>query len=223
MLCRYGDRRQTADLHLAKRARLRRRRRNRTHSLENGKRTPEFSATEQEVQINISTELLDEKMASFIAAQYKTGYKFDVGDLLVLNQLRSQRDIRTSDVARITQRSQHRAGVLLNEMVSKDLLRRRGAGSATIYSYSPIINRALGNAPQAARDKIIESIRHPEMIAEYIRQQGSISNNECQSICDLDSWQTSRLLRRLTTNGFLQRFGASKKMTRYKLAPRDEL
>lgn len=192
------------------------------HQLENGKRTPEFSGTEHEVQVNISTELVDEKMAVFLAEQYKAGYKFDVGDLLVLNQLRIQRDIRASEVARITQRNQYGTGVLLNDMVRKDILRRRGAGAATVYSYSPIISRVLGDAPQAARDKIIESVRHPEMIAEYIRQQGSISNHECQVLCDLDNWQASRLLRRLTASGLLQRFGPSKKMTRYKLAQSGE-
>ena len=191
------------------------------YQLENGKRAPEFSGTESEVQISVSTDLVDEGMAAFVAAQYRAGFRFDVGDLLVLNQLRSQRDVRTSEVATITQRSPHAAAALLNEMVKKDLLRRRGSGTSTVYSYSPGINRALGNAPQAARDKIIEGIRYPEMIVEYVRQQGSISNQECQVLCDLDMWRASRLLRKLTDNGLLRKSGPSKKLTRYELAPPD--
>ena len=192
------------------------------HQLENGKPAPHFSGTESEVRISISTDLVDEKMAAFVASQYRGGHKFDVGDLLVLNQLRSQREVRTSDVARITQRNQPGATALLNDMVKKDLLRRRGFGASTVYSYSPSINRALGNAPQAARDKIIESVRHPEMIVEYVRQQGSIGNHECQVLCDLNSWQASRLLRKLTDSGLLWRSGPSKKLARYELSQPDE-
>lgn len=187
------------------------------YQLENGKPAPAFASTESEVRVSISTQLIDERMAGFVASQYKAGHRFDLGDLLILNQLRNQRDIRTQEVADLTQRNHRAALDLANEMIKKDLLRRRGTGSGTVYIYSPSVHRVLGTAAQALRDASIESIRHPEMIAQYIRQEGRITNHECRILCDLDTSRASRLLRRLSETGFLERRGASLKFTYYVL------
>jgi ATP-dependent DNA helicase RecG len=187
------------------------------HQLENGKMPPEFTATESEVRLSVPTAHIDQKLAVCISNQYRAGHRFDVADLLVLNRLRMEPEIRTAEVAKLTQRNQRSAAAHLNEMVARDLLRRRGTGAGTTYAYSPALQRELGIARQAARDAGVESIRHPEMIFQYIRQHGRIANRDCQVLCDLSLSQASKLLRRLVREGVLEQQGPSRKFTYYVL------
>jgi ATP-dependent DNA helicase RecG len=185
--------------------------------LENGKPPPEYGATENAVQVSISTEQVDERMAAYVVGQYKAGHRLDVADLLVLTRLRSAPDVRTPEAAELTQRPPRAAATLLNEMVGKNFLRRRGTGKGTRYTFSPALARELGFAPRAARDASIDQIRHREMVLQYVREHGSIANRQCQELCDLSPWQASKLLRRLHDEQLLERQGASRKYTRYVL------
>jgi ATP-dependent DNA helicase RecG len=185
------------------------------HQLETGKAPPEFSGTPATVRVSIPTGHIDEKMAAFVASRYRAGFKFDVADLLVLNRLRTAPEVRSQEVASLTQRTAHAASEHLQEMVSKDLLRRRGTGSGTAYRFAPALERELGIAARAAREQAIEQERHPEMIAQYVKRHGRITNRECQVLCDLTTFQASKLLRKLTDQGLLERRGDSRKLTFY--------
>jgi len=187
------------------------------HQLENGKMPPEFAATESEVRLSLPTSDIDKKMAVCVSERYRAGHRFDVADLLVVNRLRSVPEVRTAEVAELTQRNPRAAAALLSEMIAKDLLRRRGTGSGTVYSYSPTLQRQLGVAPRAARDAGVDRIRHPEMVIQYVTQHGKINNHDCQVLCDLTTSQASKLLRRLAARGRLEQQGPSRKMTYYVL------
>ena len=187
------------------------------YQLETGKQPPSFSGTENRVEVSIPSGEIDERMASFVASHYRAGYKFDVPELIVIDSLRRVRETRASEVARMTQQTTSATSLLLHSMVSKDLLRRRGGGPSTSYVYSPTVRRSLESPTDTARDLLIESIRCPELIIEFVRQRGKITNADCRELCHLNAWQASRLLRRLAGEGVIVRRGASARGYHYVL------
>lgn len=185
------------------------------YQLESGKAPPDFSANSAIVRVAIPTGQIDERMAAYVAGRYRAGFKFDVADLLVLNRLRSVPTVRSQEVSELTQRSVRAASDHLQQMVNKDLLRRTGTGSGTTYRYAPALQRELGVAARAEREHEIEQARHPEMVLQFVRRHGRITNRDCQILCDLTTFQASKLLRRLADESRLERRGESRKMTYY--------
>lgn len=185
------------------------------YQLEQGKRPPEYDADVASVRVSIPTDQVDERLAAFVAMKVREGFKFDVADLIVLNHLRSARDIRTVEAAAVTQRKPAQATKCLSAMVDKDLLKRRGTGSGTVFNYSARVAKILGQAAKSVISEGIESVRHPEMVMQYVRRQGRITNSECRELCDLTLSQATKLLTRMVATGQLARQGTNRRLMYY--------
>lgn len=61
-------------------------------------------------------------------------------------------------------------------MTTMGYLEKSGIKKGKIYQLSSGLSKLFGEAISYVRDKGIDEVRHPEVILEYVKQYGPISN-----------------------------------------------
>ena len=105
------------------------------------------------------------------------------------------------------QLNRKRAQEILLQMVKKGLLERSGIRKGQIYRLSSSVYKALGETIAYVRERGIDAIRHEELVLEFVRQYGSITNRQVRELLGIDIHAAKRLLNKLLNAGKLQRKG----------------
>lgn len=86
---------------------------------------------------------------------------------------------------------------MLNRLADRGLLEARGDGKGRSYHLAAGLYRRLGQPVQYVRARGFDDIQQEQMVLTYVERHGAITRREAAELCQLDSEQASRLLRRL--------------------------
>lgn len=190
-----------------------------------GKRAPYYEADEHLVKLTLNNGSFDERMATFIAKKQKEGFEFSLDHLLLLSYMREHNEIDVGTFSKICQRPEAGARDIL-ERVSLppyNLLERRGKKKGVTYYLAKDVAKELIGKVAYSKVKGIDKIRHVEMIKSFVKEHGSISNQECRQLLGLGNSHSAQVT---TTNilkrcDFLESYGTSHKTTKYRLRKRN--
>jgi len=129
--------------------------------------------------------------------------------------LRRQRELSLKEAASILQLDVSRTREILMKMIKRGFLEKSGVKKGLIYRLSSNIYKQLGESVSYIREKGIDEVRYPELILEYVKNYGSITNRQVRELLGVDKYKASRVLKKLIHSGKLKRIGRGKKDARY--------
>ncbi|GIV15261.1 MAG: hypothetical protein KatS3mg022_0696 [Armatimonadota bacterium] len=150
-----------------------------------------------------------------VVEENQAGRLLGLDELLTLNILWRERSLTTPQAAALLQKPEPDARATLERLVESGLLAARGERKGRTYHLSAATYRRLGVPSAYVRRRGFEPIQQEQMILQYIDRFGSISRKEVAELCQLNSMQAYRLLKRLETEGKIQKLGGSTKGVRY--------
>jgi len=186
------------------------------HLLRYGKEAPLYEHGRDFVRLTIFNGRFHEGMARFIEGQQRAGYEFHLDELLILNHLRSHRELDRAAATRVTQRSERYVSETLGKMVKVDILERLGRGGGAVYRLSRRMYELLGKEIDYYRERGLDRRRHEALVLDYVRDKGQITNEVCRELLRISKDQAKYLLSKMTAGGLLNREGRGPK-TRYVL------
>lgn len=186
-----------------------------------GKRPPRYEADEHTVTLALYDGSYDETLAGFIAERQQTGQRFDLDELLLLSYLREHSEIDIPRAAALLQRSETASRDILERLTlqTDSWLERRGKKKGVTYHLAHGAAVLLQSKAVYTRMRGIDAIRWPEMLRAYVEQHGSINNAECRELLSLGNSDSARTkaTRILQTADFLEPYGGSRRLARYRL------
>lgn len=173
-----------------------------------GRPAPDYGRTTQSsVVARLRSGPADKELAGFIAESRQKGQEFSLEDLLTLHEVRVERRISTARAAELFQVDTHEARLILNHLVERGLLEARGESKGRTYLLAASVYRRLGEPTQYVRTRGFDDIQQEQMVLTYVDRHGSITRRDAAELCQLESEQASRLLRRLRAEGKLELVG----------------
>ena len=149
----------------------------------------------------------DRGLAGLVAESRHDGREFSLRDLLVLHEVRQERRLTSAVAAQLFQISQDEARAELNRLVEEGLLEARGERKGRSYHLAASIYCKLGEPTHYVRTRGFDDLQQKQMVLTYVDRHGSITRREAAELCQLDSGQASRLLRRLRNEDRLELVG----------------
>lgn len=183
-----------------------------------GKEAPVYYSDGHSVKVFIRDGSIDEHFVRFVKESEKQGKEIGLDELLILSVLRRQRELSLNEAPTILQRDLVKTREILMHMTAMGYLEKSGIKKGQIYRLSSGLYKQFGEAISYVRDKGIDEVRHPELILEYVKQYGPISNRQVRELLGLDIYKSSKLLNKLVKSGKLQRIGTGDRNARYDLA-----
>lgn len=135
------------------------------------------------------------------------GKPLSLYELQVLGELLRERRASTGDLAQVLQRTDGETRNLLTRMVERGWVQARGERKGRSWHLSAAVYRALEAPAGYVRVRGFEPLQQEQMVVQYVRAHGQITRTQAADLCALSSDQASRLLRRLTQEGKLERRG----------------
>lgn len=178
--------------------------------LVSGKMPPSYWTDGHSVRVTLQNGVLDKAFVEFLRRQESSGKLLDLDQLLVLSTLRRQRELSLAKASELLQLNRERTHQILMQMIKEGLLERSGAGKGTVFRLSGTAYKDLGESVAYIRERDIDAIRHEELLLEFARRYGSITNRQVRELLGLDQHRASRLLRKLSEQGKLVRTGKFK-------------
>ena len=178
--------------------------------LSSGKPPPSYWSSGAIVRLTLYNGSLDEAFTRFVRQREREGKSLGLDELLVLFTLRRQRELSLDEATRILQLPRTDTHTLLMRMVREGLLERSGVRRSQLFRLSGALYQTLGESIAYIREVGIDAIRYEEMILAYVRQYGAITNRITRELLGVSSFQASRLLKKLTTEGKLCKEGTYK-------------
>lgn len=182
-------------------------------ALEFGKRRPEYVATTDSVTLRIFNRGANPRVAAIVSDLSARGARVSLDYLLVLDALQQSDHIDTAGAAQTLQLSRQEARTVLDAMAAPELalLERRGHTQTATYHLSKGIATALKGKVAYTRARGLDPVRYAEMVREYLKDHGFISNAELRQLLGLGASasakvEASRLLAKWSgEGGFLER------------------
>ena len=169
-----------------------------------GRPVPDFGRSNNaSVVARVHAGPADTDLAAFIAESRRNGQQFSLEDLLTLHEIRIERRISTARASELFQVDQHEARSILNRLADRGLIEARGDGKGRTYHLAAALYRRLGDPSQYVRARGFDDIQQEQMVMTYARRHKSITRREAADLCQIDSEEASRLLRRLRDEGKL--------------------
>ena len=134
-------------------------------------------------------------------------------ELQVLAELVRERRATTAELAALVQRTEAETRSLLTRMVERGWIQARGDGKGRTWHLSAALYRVLDAPAGYVRVRGFEPLQQEQMILQFVDAHDHITRNQAAELCSLSPDQASRLLRRLTAEGKLQRQGERKGAT----------
>jgi len=138
------------------------------------------------------------QFAAFVFEQDKQGHPLTLDDLLVLNTLFFERQIDSEIAARLIQKETANARATFERLHERGLIERRGNKRGTAYHLSAALYQRFHMKAEYIRAKGFEPLQQEQMVLDYARKHGRITRSEAAGLCQLGSYQASRLLRRVS-------------------------
>ncbi|GBC82777.1 hypothetical protein HRbin10_01909 [bacterium HR10] len=187
-----------------------------TEQLRTGRPAPSYGrSTPTDVVLVLYGGKANLEFVRLVGEEQRAGRLLGLDDLLILNTLWRERSLTTPQAATLLQKPEPDARAVLARLVESGLLEARGERKGRTYHLSAATYRRLGVPSAYVRRRGFEPIQQEQMILQYIDRFGSISRREVAELCQLNSMQAYRLLKRLEKEGKIQRLGGSTKGVRY--------
>jgi ATP-dependent DNA helicase RecG len=183
-----------------------------------GKETPKYISDGHSVRVAVRDGSIDEYFAKFVKESEKLGKEIGLDELLILSVLRRQRELTLNQAPAILQLDAARTREILMRMTAFGYLEKSGIKKGQLYRLSSRVCKQLGESIGYVRDKGIDEVRYPEMILQYIKKYGPISNRQVRELTGVDIYKASKLLNGLVKSGTLNRVGTSDRNARYVVA-----
>ena len=145
-----------------------------------------------------------EPFVAFVQRRLRADTPPTLEQLLVLSHLKRNLELDLATAMGLLQRSEGEASEVLAGMVRDGLLERVGTGKATVYQLTIAMAEQLG---VSALGRLLTPAEQEARVLEYVREQGRITNRECQRVCGLSPDQAFKLLARLVEAGKLKAAG----------------
>jgi len=175
-----------------------------------GKEPPIYETDGYSVRVILRNGTIDEAFVKFVKESEKQGKEFGLDELLILSVLKRKREIALNESSKILQLDMERSREILNHMCTKGLLEKSGVKKGLVYRLSGMLHKNLGESIIYIREKGIDELRYKELILEYVKKYGAITNRIIRELLGVDKYKSSRLLRKLVKEGELKRTGADK-------------
>ena len=157
----------------------------------------------------------DRELAAFAAMSAREGQPLDLYTLQVLREVRAEGRITSAHTGRLFQVNGDEARWILNSLVERGLLERRGQGRGRTYHLAATLYRELGESAAYVRTRGFDRIQQEQLVLTYVGKHGSITRSDAAELCRLAPDQASRLLRRMVRHGMLEMTGA-RRTARYR-------
>lgn len=138
------------------------------------------------------------------------GAPLSLSELQVLAELYRERRATTAELARLLQRTDGETRSLLTRMVERGWLEPRGDGKGRSWHLSATVYRVLEAPAGYVRVRGFDPLQQEQMVLKYVDSYGHITRSQVADLCSLAPAQATRLLRRLTEEGKLERHGERK-------------
>lgn len=192
--------------------------------LYHGKEPPSFEtdSVNSSLKVTLHNGTVDEAFALFVRKEEETDRPLGLDNLLVLSALRRRRELITSVAAQVLQIDDRNARDVLTQMVAQGYLERGGRGKGAVFRLSGSVYENLGQSIRYIREKGIDELRFEELILEYVRQYGSITNRQVRELLGVNRFAATRLLRRLVRKKLLKAQVRRGRTASYSLAKNEQ-
>ncbi|MEO0093539.1 MAG: ATP-binding protein [candidate division WOR-3 bacterium] len=168
-----------------------------------GKEPLQIEISEPFVHFIIRNGNLDETFARFCLHQSQTGREFSLFDLLILSFLKRNREIEVKTATQLLARPESKAKEILNSMIERGILEPFGLTKGTVYRLSKDVFNQLRKSVTYTLHRRAEAIYAENLILEYIKENGYITNEICRTLLRINRHQAQYLLKRLVATGKL--------------------
>ena len=177
--------------------------------LRNGRPAPSYErSTETGVSVTLYGGPADLDFVQFVVAEENQQQRpFTVGELLVLDYVRQERDLDTPTAANLIQRPDTEARIMLENLVENGLLERRGTCRARTYHLSAGVYRQMGQPAAYVHTRGFEPLQMENMIRQYVQAHGRITRRDVVELCRVSPNQAGYLLKKLSENNELELVG----------------
>jgi ATP-dependent DNA helicase RecG len=135
--------------------------------------------------------------ARFVYERDKAGQALTLDELLVLNQLQIERRIDAESAGRLIQKGKSEGRAVMERLLERGLVEGRGETRGRVYLLSADLYRRFHMKAEYVRAKGFAPLQQEQMVLDYVRKHGRISRSEAADLCRVNSFQASRLLRRI--------------------------
>ena len=186
--------------------------------LRNGRPAPSYDRSDESgVVLVLPGGKANLDFVRLVVEESQAGHVLALDELLLLNHLWSERQITTTEAARLVQKSEAEARSRLQRLVEAGLVESRGERKGRIWHLSAAAYRRLGHPVAYVRQRGFEPLQQEQMVLQYVEKHGSIDRGEVADLCHLGPMQAYRLLKKLEKTGKIKRVAGSTKGTRYGL------
>jgi len=183
-----------------------------------GRALPDYSRTDAHtVVLVLPTGAADlEFLKLVVEEENKQRGKLPVDSLIALSVLREMKRVTAEELAFRIQRDGASAKRTLEALIERGLVERHGPARNRSYTLSVLLYQAAGDKAAYTRQAAFSALQHEQMVLSYARQHGSVKRADVAELCHLSEDQATRLLKKLTHCGALQKHGL-KRWTYYTL------
>lgn len=146
---------------------------------------------------------VDEVFARYVSEQARTGKEFGLTDLIVLSFLKRNREIELKTASQLLQRPDYKTKEILNSMIERGILEPFGLTKGTVYRLSKNVYNQLRKSVEYHLHRRAEASYAENLILEYIKENGYITNEICRTLLRINRNQAQYLLARLVKKGKL--------------------
>ncbi len=162
-----------------------------------GKEPPHFEIKEPFVRMVIRNGNVDEPFATYIIQQTKEGKELSLTELLILSYLKRNREIEIKTASQLLQRPEYKAKEILNSMIGQGILEPFGLTKGTVYRLSKEVYTRIRKSVEYRLHRRAESAYAENIILEFIKENGYITNEICRTLLRINRSQAQHLLARL--------------------------
>ena len=176
-------------------------------SLAYGRPLPDYSAsTASSVSLFVARSAPDEVFMRMLnEEQARTGKPLSLRSQLVLDALKKQRRLTTSDLASQLHYTDATIRATVESLVEAGLVEAHGSSTARAYMLSARVYSAAGKEVDFVRQSDIDKVRYPELIMKLAKQQGGrVTNKDVMNLLHLGRKQAYRQLKKLEADGQLK-------------------
>uniref|UniRef100_A0A7C6AAD4 Uncharacterized protein n=1 Tax=candidate division WOR-3 bacterium TaxID=2052148 RepID=A0A7C6AAD4_UNCW3 len=146
---------------------------------------------------------VDEPFAHYVSEQARMGKEFGLTDLIILSFLKRNREIELKTASQLLQRPDYKTKEILNSMIERGILEPFGLTKGTVYRLSKDVYNQLRKSVGYYLHRRAEAIYAENLILEYIKENGYITNEICRTLLRINRSQAQYLLARLVKKGKL--------------------
>ena len=169
-------------------------------SLLYGKPLPDYSeSTNVMVKLFIAKSLPDANFTRLISEEHrKSGESLPINSLLVLNALKRSRRVTINELSETAHISVEKARITAERLVESGMIEPSGSGKGRCYTLSAKLYRADNNMTGYTRQKGIDSVRYPEMVIQFAKDNGgTIMRGDVMELLHLTKSQAYNLLKKM--------------------------